>query len=152
MQNQISHEVMQEVFDKATQEVTEQVAGIRLHQAPAAPSEEICTVHTNFNGGFHFGLSMCADVKLFTRLTQYMMQQETIERQDMEDFVKEYFNVLCGHIAAGLFQTTKVASRFSIPSFHNGRYRPDGMQEEIILSYASDRNESVQLTHHLAVG
>jgi len=146
MQNQISQETLEEVLDTATQEVTEQVAGIKLYQSPTAPSAETCTVHTDFNGGFQFGLSMCADVTLFARLTQYMMQQDKIEQQDIEDFVKEFFNVLCGHIAAGLFKNTKIASRFGVPSFHSGYYQPDGMEKQIILNYASDRNEAVQLS------
>ena len=151
MTTPISQEKLQEIFNQITQEVTEQVAGIRLYLAPITPGEDICTVHADFHSGFDFGLSMCADVALFTRLTQYMMQQEEIEHQGLEDFTKEYFNVLCGHIAAGLFQTTKVAARFGVPSFHAGRYQPDDTSEQITLSYASDQNESVQLTHNLAV-
>lgn len=37
--------------------------------------------------------------------------------QDVEDFAKEYFNVICGQFVARLFQLTKVASRFRIPVF-----------------------------------
>ena len=55
------------------------------------------------------------------------------------------------HIAAGLFQATMIASRFDVPSFHTGFYQPESMQEQITLNYASDKNESVQLTHNLAV-
>ena len=151
MTTTISQAKLQEVLDKITQEVTEMVAGIRLYQAVITPGEKTCTVHADFHSGFQCGLSMCADLALFTRLTQYMMQQEEIQQQDIEDFVKEYFNVLCGHIAAGLFQATMIASRFDVPSFHTGFYQPESMQEQITLNYASDKNESVQLTHNLAV-
>lgn len=144
-------EHLQEVFDQIVQEVTEQVAGIRLVQGESAPSGEVCTVHADFSRGFHSGVSLCADTALFVRLTQQMMRQEDITPENVEDFTKEYFNVLCGQIAVKMFQATRVASRFCIPHFHSGRYEPEGSREHFVLSYTSDRNEDAQLIHHTPV-
>ena len=49
----------------------------------------------------------------------------------------EYFNVLCGHIAARLFPDTKVAARFTVPAFYPGLYAPEGYAEQVVLTYSS---------------
>ena len=144
----LSKKNMQEVFDEIIREVTEKVAGIRLYQEDSLLKEDLCTVYTAFNRGFQFNLSLCADLTMFTRLTQNMLQAEEVMPQDVEDFTKEYFNVLCGYIASRLFQTTKIASRFSVPIFCSGRYLPDDLREQFIISYSSDKNESAQLIHY----
>ena len=69
----------------------------------------------------------------------------------MEDFSKEYFNVVCGHIAAKLFEATQKAYRFSVPGFCSGRYQPEEHKEYFALSYAGDQNEGARLVHLVPV-
>lgn len=144
----ISQEILDTVFDEVTRQVTETVAGIRLYRGDTNPSGELFTVHAAFQRGFRSSLSLCAELSVFTRLTQNIMQDAQVTPQDVEDFTKEYFNVLCGHVASRLFQLTKVASRFEIPSFHRGRYQPEHHQDQFVINYFSDKNEGVQLIHH----
>lgn len=152
MDTAMSEEKLQDVFDQVTREVTEKVAGIRLCEGAAdSPGENICTVHAAFARGFHSSLALCADTAMFTRLTQSMLQEEEVTEQDVEDFTKEYFNVLCGHIASRLFQVTKVASRFGIPEFYNGRYQPKNQKEQFAICYFSDKNEGARLIHFTPV-
>ena len=73
--------------------------------------------------------------------------ERLVPEQDVEDFTKEYFNVLCGHIASRLFQVTKVASRFEIPEFYTGRYQPEDQKEQFAICYSSDKNEGARLSH-----
>lgn len=149
--NTISQDILDTVFDEVTRQVTENVGGIRLYRGDIPPSGELYTVHAAFQRGFHSSLSLCADASVFTRLTQYIMQDTNVTPQDIEDFSKEYLNVLCGHVASRLFQVTKVASRFGIPSFHSGRYQPEGQEDQFVINYFSDKNEGVQLIHHAPV-
>lgn len=139
---------LQDVFDQVTREVTEKVAGIRLCEGELSSEENLCTVHASFERGFHSSLALCADTAMFTRLTQSMLQEEEVTPQDVEDFTKEYFNVLCGCIASKLFQVTKVASRFDIPAFYTGNYRPEDQKEQFTICYSSDRNEGARLIHY----
>lgn len=145
----LSQEKLQEVFDQVIRNVTEREAGILLYQENAPPNGELYTVYAAFEGGFNSSLSLCADASMFTRLTQHMMREKEITPQDVEDFTKEYFNVVCGHIAAELFRTTRVASRFGVPAFYYGRYEPEGRREQFALRYSSDQNECAQLIHHI---
>jgi len=143
---------LKEVFDQVTREVTRQAAGIRLYEGAKEPAGQLCTVYAEFQRGFHTGISLCADASMFVRLTRHMMKREDVSPQDVEDFSKEYFNVLCGHIATGIFRATKVAPRFSTPAFFHGCYTPDGHATHFILNYTSDEQENVQLTHHMPTG
>lgn len=151
MNTAISQKILDTVFDEATRQITEAVAGIRLSRGDIIPGGEIRTVYAAFERGFSSSLSLCADASVFIRLTQNIMESDQVTPQDVEDFTKEYFNILCGNIASRLFQITKVASRFEIPSFHHGRYQPENHQDQFVISYFSDKNESVQLTHHTLV-
>ncbi len=77
--NTISQVQFQEILDQVLQDITAQVAGIRLCPQENLPSsEEMCTLYTNFEGGYQASFALCAEVALLTRLTQYMMQEEHI--------------------------------------------------------------------------
>ena len=140
---------LKEVLDQITRKVTEDSVGIQLIQGESEPGEDVCTVHIHFRKGFRSSLSLRADTAMLTRLTQSMLQEENVTPQDLEDVTKEYFNVLCGHIASALYQATQVASRFSTPSFHQGSYSPEDQEEQFVLNYGSDQEGAVQLIHHV---
>ncbi len=144
----MSEEILQKVFDQSIRDITERVGGIRLYQMNAPPNNSMCTVHVGFERGLESILALHADLEVFTRLTRYMLKSEEVTFQDVEDFATDFFNVLCGNITVRLFQATKVALRFSIPTFYVGIYRPDGHREQFAIHYSSDRNEAVRLIHY----
>ena len=98
----VPQEGLKEIFDQITRGVTQQAAGISLKQGNSEPTGEMYTVYAAFERGFRTSVSLCAEASLFARLTKYMMQEEEITHQDVEDFSKEYFNMLCGQIASRL--------------------------------------------------
>ena len=140
---------LKELLDRIIRKVTEDSVGIRLIQGDAQPGNDVCTVHISFRQGFHSSLSLRADTAMLIRLTQAMLQEEHVTPQDLEDVTKEYFNVLCGHIAAALYQATQIAARFSVPCFYLGSYSPEGHKEQFALNYVSDREGAAQLIHHV---
>lgn len=149
MHTALSEEDLGEVFDHALRCTIEQVAGIRLfRKEEQLPDQELYTVHAAFERGFNSSLSLCAEKNILIRLTQAMMQEDKVTPEDIEDFTKEFFNVVCGHIASELFSVTRVASRFGIPSFYPGRYEPDNEVEHFSIRYSSDREEHAVLTHY----
>ena len=131
---------LEEMLDRAVREVTQQAAGVQLFPSGESPGEDLCTVHITFTQGVHTSLSLCADTALLSRMAT---------RQDLEDFCKEYFNILCGKIAAVLFRTTSVPARFSVPVFYPGRYTPKDQRLQFMLTYADEQLESAQLMHHV---
>lgn len=85
---------------------------------------------------------------MFLRLTQCVLERESVSDEDVEAFAKEFFNLLCGHVATRLFELTKVPARFGIPVFCQGRYAPEDSLEHIVLTYSSDEQECARLVHH----
>lgn len=149
MNTAMSQEELADLLDEAVREVTEQTAGVQLFPSGETPGENLCTVHITFSRGFHTSLSLCADTELLCRMARNALGEEKLTQQDIEDFCKEYFNILCGKIAAILFRTTKVPARFSVPTFYRGRYTPENHQTQFMLTYADEQKESAQLMHHV---
>ena len=149
MNSALTKEKLAQILDQALQDVTERTAGVRLHQGEQPLGEDLCTVHITFDKGFSTSLTLCADTALLARMARNALGEEALTDQDLEDFGKEYFNILCGKIAAVLFQNTKVPARFSVPAFYRGRYAPENHQAQFMLTYANEHQEGAQLTHHV---
>ena len=147
----VSRAELENMFDETLQEVTRRVGGIHLRQGDAPLEGELYTVYVKFDRGVQSSLCLCAEKSMFLRLTRFMMRREEVTHQDMEDFSKENFNVVCGHIAAKLFEATQKAYRFSVPGFCSGRYQPEEHKEYFALSYAGDQNEGARLVHLVPV-
>lgn len=148
--NSFAQADVQEILDQVMRDMTERYAGIQLCKRDSEPSGDICTVYTTFEGSYHGPLVLCADTAFMTRLAQRVLQEEIIDPNDLEDLIKEYFNVICGQIVAGLFRAFHVPASFRIPVFYSGRFIPDG-EEELrgVINYTSDCNESAKLIHQL---
>ncbi len=140
------------IYEQSVEAVMEQISGIRLNLGEDSLHKEVCTVYTSFEKSVCSGLAFCAETSLFVRLAKRMMWSEQVEFLDVEDSAKEYFNVLCGHIAAALFHDTKIAARFKIPVFYRGPYWPGGQEEGWRIHFVSDQNEIAQLIHYKAIG
>ena len=137
---------LRSVLNHSMQDITTRFAGIQLLEQDTSLSNDVCTVHTTWEGGHRATLVLRADRSLLTRLAQAIMHAEAVTAQDIEDVSTEYFNIICGRIAGRLFQTAHISSRFQIPRFYPGSYLPDedcGCRCE--LNYISDQQESVQL-------
>ena len=105
MNTAMSQQELADLLDQAVRKVTEQTAGIQLSPSGETLGENLCTVHITFSRGFHTSLTLCADTGLLVRMARNALGEEELSQQDVEDFCKEYFNILCGKIAAILFRT-----------------------------------------------
>lgn len=146
----LTDQELQELLDRVMQDITNRMAQIRRCRQETALSGDVCTVSTTFEGDYHATLTLYADTALLARLTRCVLQEETVGPQDIEDFTKEYFNVICGNIVAKLFQAAHLSSRFRIPSFSTGRHvpaQPGGPR--CVLNYTSSCNEGAQLIHEI---
>lgn len=152
MDTAMSQKELEEMLNQAVCEVTEQTAGVSLYPSGGALSEDVFTVHVSFRKGFRTSLTLCADTALLIRMAKTAMEEEDLGSRDIEDFGKEYFNILCGKIAAVLYRNTKVPARFSVPKFYRGRYTPENHRMQFVLTYTNEYRESAQLIHHVPCG
>lgn len=149
MNTAMAKEELEQILDQAVQDVTERTAGVRLHQGGQSPGEDLCTVQITFDKGFHTSLTLCADTGLLYRMASNSFHEESVSPEDLEEFSKEYFNVLCGRIVRAMFQATQVPAHFGPPVFYRGRYEPEGQEIQFILTYSDEHCGGAQLIHHV---
>lgn len=149
MNTALPQKELEALLDAAVREVTAKISGIQLYRGGDPPGGDFCTIHIAFRKEFRSSLSLRADTSMLTSLAQSALMVETVTPQDLEDFAKEYFNILCGKIAAIFFMTTKKPARFSVPAFYWGRYEPEGQRQQFALNYSDEQNRSAQLIHHV---
>ena len=149
MNTVLTKEQLEQILDQALQNVTEQTAGVRLNQGSQPLGEDLCTVHITFDRGFSTSLTLCADTSLLTRMACNSFHEDEVNSEDLEEFTKEYFNVLCGKIAAAMFQATQISAHFGPPMFCHGRYEPEGQEVQFVLTYSDGHREGAQLIHHV---
>lgn len=146
----MTKEILEQILDQALQDVTERTAGVRLHQGDQPLGEDLCTVHITFDKGFSTSLTLCADRSLLSRMACNSFHEDTVTPEDVEEFSKEYFNVLCGKVAGAIFRATQVSAHFGTPEFYRGRYMPEGQEVQFVLTYADEHSKGAQLIHHMA--
>ena len=121
----------------------------RRGKVSSSTSRSSIRVSLSFKNGFQSSLTLWGNISLLARMARSALREEHLTQQDLEDFSKEYFNILCGKIAALLFQATKVPARFSVPALYQGRFEPEGHSRQFVLTYTDDQRQGVQLVHHV---
>ncbi len=147
----LSQEKLRRIYEEAACSVTKKLMGITLRPGKPLPDRNACTVYTSFARGAHSGFAFRAEKSLTERMTRNMMRMEQVQEQDIEDYLREYLNVLCGQIVAAVFKEAKVGTRFGIPEFYNGSYYPENMEKSWEVSFLSDQNEGAWLIHYKAL-
>lgn len=149
MNTAMTREELAQILDQALQDVTERTAGVRLCQGDQPLGEDLCTVHITFDKGFGTSLTLCADTNLLVRMARNSFHEDAVTPEDLEEFSKEYFNVLCGKIVGAMFRATRVSAHFGTPVFYHGRYEPEGQEAQFVLTYCDEQREGAQLIHHV---
>ena len=149
MNTAMTKEALAEILDQALQDVTERTAGVRLHQGEQPPGEDLCTVHITFDRGFNTSLTLCADTSLLVRMARNSFHEDAVTPEDLEEFSKEYFNVLCGKVTGAMFRATQIPAHFGQPAFYRGHYEPEEQEVQFILTYSDEHSEGAQLIHHV---
>ena len=148
MSAEMTEERLELVLDQALQDVTERTAGVRLCQRDQPLGEDLCTVHITFDRGFDTSLTLCADTSLLARMARNSFHEETVTPEDVEEFSKEYLNVLCGKVTGAIYRATQSDVHFGAPVFYHGRYEPEGQEAQFVLTYTDEHSEGAQLIHH----
>lgn len=149
MNTAMTKEELARILDQALQDVTEQTAGVCLHQGDQPPGEDLCTVHITFDKGFSTSLTLCADTSLLARMARNSFHEEMVTPEDLEEFSKEYLNVLCGKVTGAMYQSTQIPAHFGQPVFYHGRYEPEGQEVQFVLTYSDEQSKGAQLIHHV---
>ena len=148
MNTAVTRETLAQILDQALQDVTERTAGVRLNQGDHILGDDLCTVHITFDQGFDTSLTLCADTSLLARMARNSFHEEAVTPEDVEEFSKEYLNVLCGKVTGAIYRATQSDVHFGAPVFYHGRYEPEGQEAQFVLTYTDEHSEGAQLIHH----
>ncbi len=149
MNRAMSRNELEQILDQAVQDVTERTAGVRLRQSDQLSGDDLCTIQITFDKGFSTSLTLCADTGLLYRMACNSFHEQSVSSEDLEEFSKEYLNVLCGRITGAIFRATQISAHFAPPVFYRGRYEPEGQEVQFVLTYSDGHCGGAQLIHHV---
>ena len=150
----LTPELFRQLTEDITQKITLDVAQIdlRLSDHQPNPDDDLCTVYTSVAGGYKTRLVMCAQRKFLHRLTENMMGEPSSDPDDLEEYTKEFFNVLCGRLVGEIFRTTHLGASFHPPLFSEGNYDTlfkQGDQPEEVIYFTSRESEDMAMAHDI---
>lgn len=109
------------IFDAVLQNTAQLVAHTELHAAePPEDMPDVVSVYLSTVGEVEAHLHLQLDHSLMQALTSAMSRGRALSTEDTIDYIKEFFNIFCGHLAAALRRYTKKRAHFGIANFLAG--------------------------------
>ena len=139
---------IQTTIEEILRNVLHETADISMHHCHQRWDEqkieerEMYTVYTSFHGAYQARFAFCAELDIMKRITEYMLGEKDSSLEDMIESVKEFVNIICGHIVGAIFKRTKVAARFHVPDFAKGIYIPNRENQDFIVTKYCTNEES----------
>lgn len=110
--------------------VTKRVAGITLSPSPESAENfdaDWSVIKISISGmenecSFYYR----AQPHVYRAIAEFMKRRPLESDEDMEVYIKEYFNILCGRIVSRLNRETKSSMRFGLPIYSETGEAPWG--------------------------
>lgn len=114
-------EEIEAIFDAVLENTARQLTRIELRLIKPPPdAKDVVSVYLTTVGEVEARLILQLDRSLMHALTSAMSRGKPLSNEDAIDYIKEFFNIFCGHLAAALRQVTKKRARFGIAHFSDG--------------------------------
>ena len=105
------------VMDETTVDITKRVAGITLTKCqPDGRKQRGGVLSVSTTGDYEIALVYCAPEEILFEIVKNM-KRGPFESDEMEIYLREYFNVLCGRIISQINRQAKVSARFGLPKY-----------------------------------
>lgn len=145
-------ETLQQLIDDVIKQMFWEIAKIKLchcEYSDISP-KDLCTVYTTFSGGYQIRFAFCAERAMMKRITENISEEIVTDPEDIEEYMKEFLNIICGRLVASIFKETKTSARFHSPYFTEGYYIPadNGCDNAIITThYIDEYSETATLSN-----
>ena len=112
-----------QLADAMVREITRKMAGIDLRSVPPTAPELAARPRTDavyglVDGEHPIQVQFRAEPRLFTRLAKNMIGEAPEDGEEVREYAKEYFNVLCGRFLSELYRMANVRVRhMTIPRY-----------------------------------
>lgn len=147
----IPAERVQELIHSVTVRITQQVAQINLQigEHPPPPKGDLCAVYTTIEGTYHARLVLCAERLFLQRMTENMLGDPMHYPDDLEEYSKEFFNILCGRIVGEICQANNAHVTFHPPCFteDSSILSEFYVKPSALICFTSDKDENVIVLH-----
>lgn len=121
----MSTDILEENVSKVIIDIFLQVAKIAVI-AIEKPTEVFCddiiSLVTTTKGDYSFEMAMYAHEYMINAICQNMKHSTQINKEDIQDYVGEFFNIICGQIVSNFNRQTKKSALFSIPKVIYGYF------------------------------
>ena len=116
MKKTINEHWVSELAEELICEIIQQMSGIDLKGVPntenLCPSQDLGAVYGETVGDFNLQMQFKAEEPFFMRLAQNMTGYPIENREEMEEYATEFFNIICGRFVSELYNLTGQSARF----------------------------------------
>lgn len=131
------------ILDTAVKDISTKVAKLNISKTIPCPIDSSSTASLSIttSGDYRLTIIFHADMQLFRIIAKNMKRKELTDDTDLEIYVTEFFNVLCGHVVSMINNHINRSARFGIPSFYKGFYElqsPDNQDYHQTIYYRCD--------------
>ena len=114
-----SEELLHKIIDEAVINITKRVANITLKRSDGLQPDgsEYSTLRITTTGAYCMTFVYRAPPSVFQSIADTMKRKSCTDEADMAEYVKEYFNILCGRIVSGINRETGASVRCGLPEY-----------------------------------
>jgi len=136
----VQWESIQDLLDEVIKDITKRMAGIDLERATdnVLPSDgKISALIAEVSGPDGFTLVYNAENALLWEIAQKMKHRPVEDMDEVGEYTREYFNVICGHVISQLNRQNKSTLRFALPQYLPFPFGDKGSRNVLVLYYQS---------------
>jgi hypothetical protein len=136
----VQWESIQELMDEVVKDITKRMAGIDLERAStdALPSDgKVSALIAEVSGTDGFTLVYNAEDALLREIAQKMKRKPVEDMDEVGEYTREYFNVICGHVISQLNRKTQSTLRFALPQYLPFPFGGKNSRNALVLYYQS---------------
>lgn len=120
------------ILDSAMKDISRRVAKIEVENKPRASkliASRPCSIYTRTRGDYEMTFVISADRQVLKELVIAMRHGKETSEEEVPVYMKEFLNILFGHIVSKMNQSERVQAHFDVPSFVDGPYKKTGSEQ-----------------------
>lgn len=144
--NQHLHDIVNETVVSVTKKLADLELSPCLEENEGERGWAVLRINITGLGDDDFAFFFRAKPRIYYAIAERMKRAPIEDVNDLEIYVKEYFNILCGNIISRINRDQKTSMRFGIPDYY-----ADGVVSEMpplmkVFYECVDDNVSISLT------
>lgn len=114
-----------DIADEKTKHIFERVGGMTLKstEADVKPAKNACSFSVKTTGDYCMNIVLHAEYEIFRSVAVNMKRGGVVKDSDINIYITEFFNILCGHIISAINKKYTCSARFGIPDMVKGYYQ-----------------------------